>query len=282
INDNTYLIDSFLNNESMTMASFLLKGTKRKALIDSSGPENVSNIINKLQHLDLVPDILILTHAHWDHAGGTNTFQDKIKNLEVFAGKSAIASLKDNKDYNRSFYPFFENLKSIEDIEVVKEGDEINLGELNLKFYETPGHTECSISIFDEKNKNLIIGDTPGYLWTKEVIMPAIMPPEFSESKLLTSIEKIKKIPFKNLSLAHFGFIKGNLALNFPDNAKKSYIQWRDFFISKWKEDDNVSNMVKSFIAQLNSIGIFDRGTKISHHMIGEWMLKGLKSDHII
>jgi glyoxylase-like metal-dependent hydrolase (beta-lactamase superfamily II) len=281
-NDNTYLIDSFLNNERRTMACFLLKGTKKKALVDSSGPENAINIISQLKSLNLIPDILILTHSHWDHAGGTHIFQEEITNLEVFATKSAVKSLKNNRKYNESFSPFLKDLKSIERIKVVKDGDEIDLGELKLKIYETPGHTNCSISIFDEKNKNLIIGDSLGYVWTKELIMPPIMPPEFSEEKLFSSIEKIKKIDYKSLSLAHFGFLTEEFALDFPNRAKSSYLQWRDYFISKWNEHKNIINVIKSFISRLNNMGIFDPGGKISHNMIGEWIIKGLQTDELI
>lgn len=282
LNQNTYLIDSFLNNERKAMASFMLKGTEKKALIDSSGPENAFNILERLKRMNLTPDILILTHSHWDHAGGTHIFQEKIKNLEVLAAKSGVKSLKNNKKYNDCFYPFFKDLKSIEGIKVVEDEEEINLGELTLKIYETPGHTNCSISIFDEKNKNLIIGDVLGYLWTKELIIPPIMPPDFSEEKLFSSFEKIKDIDYKSLSLAHFGLLTEEFALNFLQKAEDSYIEWRDFFISKWKEYDNLNETVKSFISQLNSIGIFDPGGKISHNMIGEWIIKGLKSDNLI
>jgi len=282
LNQNTYLIDSFLNNERKAMASFMLKGTEKKALIDSSGPENAFNILERLKSMNLTPDILILTHSHWDHAGGTHIFQEKIKNLEVLAAKSGVKSLKNNKKYNDCFYPFFKDLKSIEGIKVVEDEEEINLGELTLKIYETPGHTNCSISIFDEKNKNLIIGDVLGYLWTKELIIPPIMPPDFSEEKLFSSFEKIKDIDYKSLSLAHFGLLTEEFALNFLQKAEDSYIEWRDFFISKWKEYDNLNETVKSFISQLNSIGIFDPGGKISHNMIGEWIIKGLKSDNLI
>lgn len=282
LNQNTYLIDSFLNNERKAMASFMLKGTEKKALIDSSGPENAFNILERLKSMNLTPDILILTHSHWDHAGGTHIFQEKIKNLEVLGAKSGVKSLKNNKKYNDCFYPFFKDLKSIEGIKVVEDEEEINLGELTLKIYETPGHTNCSISIFDEKNKNLIIGDVLGYLWTKELIIPPIMPPDFSEEKLFSSFEKIKDIDYKSLSLAHFGLLTEEFALNFLQKAEDSYIEWRDFIISKWKEYDNLNETVKSFISQLNSIGIFDPGGKISHNMIGEWIIKGLKSDNLI
>ena len=156
------------------MASFLLKGTKRRALIDSSGPENAPNMLNRLKKMNLIPDILILTHSHWDHAGGTQVFQDGINDLKVFAGQSAIKALNNFKKYNEAFSPFSEDLEAIESVEIVKEGDQIELGDLNLTIYETPGHTDCSISIFDQKNKNLIIGDSSGYLWTTKLIMPPV------------------------------------------------------------------------------------------------------------
>jgi glyoxylase-like metal-dependent hydrolase (beta-lactamase superfamily II) len=253
VNENTFLIDSLLNDEKKVMASFLFQGTKKKALIDSSGPENAFKLVDRQKSMNLIPDILILTHSHWDHAGGAHIFQERIPSLEILAGKTAINALKNNINYNEPFSALFKELKPIERINVVKEVDEIDLRDLNLTIYETPGHIDCCISIFDQKNKILVIGDSLGYLWTKNVIIPPIMPPEFSEEKFLTSIKKINKINCNSLYLAHYGFLKDNFAQGLPDMAKKCYFEWRDFFISKWKEEKNINYVITKFINQLGN-----------------------------
>jgi hypothetical protein len=40
--------------------------------------------------------------------------------------------------------------------------------------------------------------------------------------------------------------------------------------------------VVDRFIEKLNEIGIYDPGGKISHRIIGSWMIQGLKSAGLI
>ena len=41
----------------------------------------------------------------------------------------------------------------------MSEGDTIDLGGRKIQVYDTPGHSPCSISLFDEKERALISGD---------------------------------------------------------------------------------------------------------------------------
>ncbi|MHA2287348.1 MAG: MBL fold metallo-hydrolase, partial [Promethearchaeota archaeon] len=183
VNNETYLYDSFLADAEYGMAYYIVQGKKKRALIDTSGPIEADKFAERVTNLGLKPDILILTHSHWDHAGGTTVFQEKFPNIEVFAAKPAIASLQNNSAYNESFSDAVTDLKPVNNITPVKEGDTIDLGGLELLVYETPGHTNCSISILDQKNMILYLGDALGYLW-EHFVMPPIMPPEFSQEKL--------------------------------------------------------------------------------------------------
>ena len=280
-NKNTYLFDSFQCDAEYSMGYYILQGTKKRALIDTSGPIEAERFAKRIKKLDLVPDILILTHSHWDHAGGTTVFQKRFPNIEVFAAKPAIESLKNNLKYNESFSEIITDLEPVENITPVKEGDIIDLGGMELLIYETPGHTNCSISILDQKNMTLYTGDALGYLWEK-FIFPPIMPPEFSQERLLSTFNKVKKIDYSVIACAHYGFLTDDVAEIFPTYAKFCYIFWRDFFISLLEKSHITEAVVSSFIDRLHELDSFYPEGKITYKMLVEWVIKGLKSAGLI
>ncbi len=280
-NSDSYLFDSFLHDTEYSMGYYVLQGTKKRALIDTSGPIVAEKIAKRLKNLDLIPDILILTHSHWDHAGGTTVFQKKFPNIEVFAANPAIESLKNNSKYNESFSDAFTDLEPVENITPVKEGDIIDLGGMKLLIYETPGHTNCSISILDQKNMILYIGDALGYLWEK-FIFPPIMPPEFSQDKLLSTFTKVKEIDYSAIAWAHYGLLTEDAAEILPTYAKFCYIFWRDFFVSLLEKNNITEDIVNSFIDRLHELDSFYPEGKITYKMFVKWIIKGLESAGLI
>jgi len=280
-NNNTYLFDSFQYDTEYSMGYYILQGTKKRALIDTSGPIEAERFAKKIKKLDLIPDILILTHSHWDHAGGTTVFQKKFPNIEVIAAKPAIESLKNNSKYNESFSNVITDLEPVENITPVKEGDIIDLGGLELLIFETPGHTNCSISILEQKNMILYIGDALGYLWEK-FILPPIMPPEFSQEKLLSTFNKVKSIDYSVIACSHYGLLTEDSAEILPTYAKFCYIFWRDYFISLLEKNHTTEDVVNGFIDRLHELDSFYPEGKITYKMLVEWVIKGLKSAGLI
>jgi len=280
-NSNGYLFDSFLCDAEYSMAYYVLQGTKKNALIDTSGPIEAERFVKRIKDLDLIPDILILTHSHWDHAGGTTVFQKTFPNIEVFAAKPAIKSLRNNSEYNKSFSEIISDLEPVDNIIPVKEGDTIDLGGIELLIYETPGHTNCSISILDQKNMILYIGDAIGNLWEK-FIFPPIMPPELSQEKLLATFNKVKNIDYSGIACTHYGVLTEDMAEIFPTYAKFSYIFWRDFFISLLEKNHKIEDIVKRFIERLDELDSFYPEGKITYKILVEWVIRGLKSASLI
>jgi len=112
LNENTYLIDSFLFGNEGNMACYLVEGKEKKVLIDASGKPEAKRIIKKLKDLGKIPDMLILTHSHWDHAGGTSVFKSEFPNMEIMASHQGINSLQNLQEYNQWFKDVSPRLKS--------------------------------------------------------------------------------------------------------------------------------------------------------------------------
>lgn len=146
--------------ESMAVGSYYAncyivgsETTKEAAIIDP-GAEFL-RIESKINDLGLTPKIIILTHAHGDHIGAVNEFVEKY-NTKVYVHElDAPALLDSNENYSKIL---FRKDLSIKPDVLLKDGDKINLGELNFDIIHTPGHTVGGICI---KVENIMMtGDT--------------------------------------------------------------------------------------------------------------------------
>ncbi len=107
------------------------ENTKKAAVIDPS--PDPKHCFEKAQSLGLTVEYVINTHTHFDHTGGNGFFKEKGAKL-VIHDNAAAGDIK------------------------VKDGDSIEVGEINLTFIHTPGHTEESMCIL--AGKELMTGDT--------------------------------------------------------------------------------------------------------------------------
>jgi hydroxyacylglutathione hydrolase len=127
--------------------------TKEAAVIDPG--DEAQRIIKTVKENGLSVSVIINTHGHWDHVGGNNELfqltgapvlihekdasfltEEKL-NLGTFMGKKGPSHMADR---------------------LLKEGDQVKVGNLSFSILHTPGHTPGGISIV---GKNVVfVGDT--------------------------------------------------------------------------------------------------------------------------
>lgn len=131
---------------------YLVESKKTNFLVDT-GMRNSERILQKIEEKGLEIDSIILTHRHYDHVGNVKVLSEKL-NISVYAHESAAKALRigDNETIiSRSFGVNMPKLKvhSLEEKELSK-----------FEIIKTPGHSECSISIYHPEEKILFSGDT--------------------------------------------------------------------------------------------------------------------------
>ncbi|MBQ3225012.1 MAG: MBL fold metallo-hydrolase [Oscillospiraceae bacterium] len=103
-------------------------------LIDTGYANTLYLVVHSIHTLGFNPkDIkyIINTHWHWDHTAGT----------AELAGLSGAKTLIGKDDFEAAKKYFTADI-------TVKDGDMLSLGNTNIRFVETPGHTKGTISMF--------------------------------------------------------------------------------------------------------------------------------------
>ena len=227
INEDTTLVDIGMEGIYGLTAVYLIRGA-RKCLIDAGTRTDAPRLVKLLKELDAFPlDLIIITHPHWDHAQGIPFLRQEAlrqgRKIEVMASSEAIPLLADasfNDVFDRGPY------ESIQDVTPVMEGDTIDLGGIALRIYEVPGHCRGHIAMLDEKNSNIFVGDAIGDKLNNNIFFPPFMPPTWEPEAFLSSVNKLKQIPYETLCLAHFGCLYGSEAKNILDEAVETCNTW--------------------------------------------------------
>ena len=243
INDNTTMIDMEMLGLKRIGAVYLVQAGL-KCLIDSGTKKEAKNIVRALDSVGAFPpDILVLTHSHWDHTQGTPLLcreaDKRGKKIKVMASEKAIPNLQD-QSWNSVFdeKQKFENIKQAEPL---KDGETIDLDGLELKIFDFAGHCADDIALYDQKNKVVFVADSIGYKVENVLSFPAFMPPFWDETGFYSALEKLKQIDYQKLCLAHFGCLKDDAAKKFPEEAAKTHKAWWNVFAeaeSSGKLDD--------------------------------------------
>lgn len=253
INRNTTLIDLGMEGVAGVTAVYLIEGQK-KCLIDGGTRAEARGLVKALKQLDAFPpDMVVITHAHFDHSQGIPTLRKEAakegKRIEVLASHEAVPLLADPA-YNEVFGtgPY----EKIGDVTPVKEGDTVDLGGLTLRIYEVPGHCRDHIAVLDEVNRCTFVGDTLGYKTGDGASMPPFMPPSWDPDAFRSSIDKLKGVEYDGLCMAHFGYIYGSEAKGILDEAVSTYETWWQLFERNADKLDDVDALLETVIDELD------------------------------
>ena len=252
INEDTTLLDINMMGVPGVTAMYLIESGK-KCIIDGGTGTESRKIIRQLKDLNFFPpDMIIVTHSHWDHTQAIPLIMKRAekegKKVEILASAAAVPNLKD-QSFNDIFgVGPFNNIET--DITTLKEGDTVDLEGITLEIFNVPGHINDHIAILDTKNKNIFLGDAIGDKVSDNVFIPPFMPPYWDKDAFLASVEKIKKIDFNTICIAHFGYIYGDEAKTILDEALSVCEKWWNLYEENVDKLDDISYMNNKLIDQ--------------------------------
>jgi glyoxylase-like metal-dependent hydrolase (beta-lactamase superfamily II) len=188
-------------------------------------------IIEQIKELGIQPErikYIVLTHTHADHIGAIPHLQKLWPHLKIAASPLAkqllenertvrefinadrsISEIMLSKGEINAYPPQLENYEFKVD-QILEEGDQIDLGgDIVWTVHDTPGHSSCHISLLEETERTLIVGDATGFY----VPETGVFWPNYFESleKYCKSIRKLCSLSARRGALCHNGVVEGNL-----------------------------------------------------------------------
>ncbi len=130
------IFEQLFDTKSSTYTYIISSGKGREALIIDPVIEHTNEYIKILKKLELKLVKVIDTHIHADHITGLNELNKRTSCIRVMGekSKSEVIDLK------------------------IKDGEKINIENIEFKAIYTPGHTDCSYSYL--MNDRVFTGDT--------------------------------------------------------------------------------------------------------------------------
>ncbi len=174
---------------------------------------------------------LLIPHSHFDHVGIVPFFKNRYPEMTVYASLRAQKILHNPqaiKSINRSSQSAATRIGYEEvwsnytldwppdlPIQAVSEGDRIDLGDIEIDIFETPGHSSCSIAAYSPRLKALFPSDAGGVPYKQGINVYGT----YSYTQFQQSLEKLEKLDVEYLCADHFGYITGQEAKGFISQA---------------------------------------------------------------
>ncbi len=154
--------------------------TNQSALVDCN--EFSQKMIDMIGDTDL--KYILLTHGHFDHIIGVKSVKEKY-GAQVVISKEDEPMLNSSKLSLAVFCNAPQN--NVDADIIVKDGDEITLGETKIKVMATPGHTSGSVCYIAENC--IFSGDTLFYCSCGRTDFPSGSP-----EQMMSSLQKLKAL----------------------------------------------------------------------------------------
>ncbi len=189
------------------------------------------DVVSQIEKFDVDPKKIkkaVILHSHFDHIGILPYLKEKWPWIEVYGSKRAKDLLSKEKvissiQFMNDIILEKQNMKqkakelgldfpALEVEKVVSDGDIIKVGNFSLQVLEVPGHSSCSIALYEPNLKALFASDAGGIPMGDDVFTAA----NSNFDKYLDSLNRMSKLDV-NVHLAeHFGAMVG-------EDAKKIY-----------------------------------------------------------
>ena len=204
LNEKVYLVGSGAAGFSLTHPSdchiYLVDGGSELALIDAGAGLGKAAVLENIQaHGFSLRDIhyLFLTHLHADHAGGAAGLNRSIDNLDVIAAQKTAFALREGDETAISltagkkggyYDPDYHFEACPVDVELI-DGQTVQVGELQVKAIETPGHCAGHLTfVMEDADRTYMFSGDNLFFGGKILLQPL---PDCDLQKQIDSIEKL-------------------------------------------------------------------------------------------
>lgn len=244
--------------------SWLILGSEKTALVDTGMEYCSTQLADNIKAVlgDRPLDYVLLTHSHYDHVSGLPALRKEWPHLTAAAHPHAAKIMSKEKaiEFMRTMsaeaYRLHDPEHSVRNYPVsdyhidltVQDGSEIDLGDLKVQVYETPGHTKCCISFYVQPLGLLFPAETCGL---PEENDPVTVKPSYLTSYVSTikSIQKLKDLELHALIPAHSPYQDDPSIHTFLDRAICFAQLSKDFILGMYQNGLTQDEILKIYAA---------------------------------
>jgi glyoxylase-like metal-dependent hydrolase (beta-lactamase superfamily II) len=245
---------------------YLLEGTNESMIVSGGMSYIVPDLLQQFEEFGIdesrIKKLLIL-HAHFDHVGIVPFFKRRHPEVEVYASERGWEILQMEKailtinEFSRNVAKRLEkeevystyDLEWGKDVsvEIIREGNRIDLGGLEVSILETPGHSSCCIAAYVPRLKALFPTDGGGIPFDETIVTSG----NSNYTKYQQSLERLKDLEVDYYCADHYGYVIGEEARKFISKsiemAKKTRSQMEEAYCSTRDIDGTAQKLISSF-----------------------------------
>lgn len=257
INDNLWI----LGNDYFHI--YLIKGKSACALVETGISATADILLQQLSSMEVEPDYLIVTHPHSDHITGLDYLRNSFPDAIILVGNETESFVTHPKALQSliaedlhmieamtarglcSHISAISSTPSLAGCKVVKDEEELNLGDLTIHLLEATGHSPGNIFVHIPSIKTALVSDSLGNYYPERGFFPTFFT---GFTDYMNTIDRIEKINPMILGLAHHGlFSKGEDIKDKFQRARKAANDVYTYTINDSRNDEDIANDLFSF-----------------------------------
>ena len=198
--------------------SVYLLDAERPAVVDTGIGGETDLLLDALGELGITPEdleVIIPTHVHLDHAGGTGHLAAACPNADVVVHEHGARHLADPtrlwEGTRRAVGDGIRHYTAPEPVPVdrlvqVRGGAVVDLGDHELRVHDAPGHAPHQAVFEDPTNDVVFTADAAGiYVPAHDAVYPTTPPPNFDFEQAVADTRTLSRLDPAVLCYAHFG-----------------------------------------------------------------------------
>ncbi|MHB8771894.1 MAG: MBL fold metallo-hydrolase [Syntrophales bacterium] len=210
-----------LGNEALPV--YLVRGDRCSALVETGISATADDLCRRLDRLGTVPAYVVVTHPHADHVAGLAVIRDRFPAIRVLAGEGAAAFLSRPRvataaraeerhmaaQLAAQGWPgrhAADEALSLAGATVCRDGAEVDLGGVTLRFRAVGGHAPGNLTVFIPEEGALLASDSLGFPYRAGGFFPLFFT---GFGAYMTALEGLESLRPERLGLGHCGWIAG-------------------------------------------------------------------------